>query len=202
MIALASAQVALTTRRDSARCTHGHVSAGGTMRNIWRYFFSAVLLVLLGIASCSTPRTSTLGQRPAPAPRAATAQPANGEEAVRQLIAGEGAAVVRQDIGALMDLWAEDAIVTDAKHTPDSMSDDATWRGKDAIRSRYVVLVFPGNPQAAGARDVQVQVSGDRASATSTTAIGSEVSQGGDRRTFVRREGRWWIESLTYNLEK
>jgi ketosteroid isomerase-like protein len=202
MIPVASGLVALTTRRDSARSTHGHVSAGGTMRNSWRYFFSAVLLALLGIASCSTPRTSTLGQKPTPAPRVATDQPADDEEAVWQLIAGEGAAVVRQDTGALMDLWAEDAIVTDAKHTPDSVSDDATWQGKDAIRSRYGVLVFPGNPQAAGARDVQVQVSGDRASATSTTAIGNEVSQGGDRWTFVRRDGRWWIASLTYNLEK
>ncbi len=107
-----------------------------------------------------------------------------------------------QDIAGLMDLWADDAVITDAKHTPDDATDDATWRGKDAIRSRYVVLVFPGNPQAAGARDVQVQVSGDKATATSTTAIGSEVSRGGDRWSFVKRDGRWWIASLTYNLEK
>ncbi len=172
------------------------------MHNLWRYFVSAVLLVLLAIASCSAPRASGLGEKPTAAPRAATAQPADDNEAIRQMIAGEGAAVVRQDIAALMDLWAEDAVVTDAKHTPDNPSDDATWRGKDAIRSRYVVLVFPGNPQSAGARDVQVQVSGDRASATSTTAIGNEVSTGGDRWSFVRRDGRWWIESLTYNLEK
>lgn len=172
------------------------------MHNLWRYFFSVVLLVLLGIASCAAPRASTLGDKPTEAARPTAAQPDNDEEAVRQLIAAEGAAVVRQDVPALMDLWAEDAVITDAKHTPADASDDATWQGRAAIRSRYVVLVFPGNPQSAGAKDVQVQVAGEQATATSTTAIGSEVSQAGDRWTFVKRDGRWWIESLTYNLEK
>ncbi len=172
------------------------------MRTFWRSFFSVVLLVLVGIASCGAPRPSTLGEKPTVVPRTPTRQPASDDEAVRQLIAAEGAAVVAQDIAGLMDLWADDAVITDAKHTPDDATDDATWRGKDAIRSRYVVLVFPGNPQAAGARDVQVQVSGDKATATSTTAIGSEVSRGGDRWSFVKRDGRWWIASLTYNLEK
>ncbi len=171
------------------------------MRTLWRSFFSAALLVLLAVASCTAPHPSSLGAKPTTPPRTPTAQPANDEEAVRQLIAAEGAAVVSQDIASLMDLWADDAVVTDAKHTPDDVSDDATWRGKDAIRSRYVVLVFPGNPQAAGARDVRVQVSDGQARATSTTVIGSEVSQAGDRWTFVRRAGRWWIASLTYNLE-
>lgn len=172
------------------------------MRVLLRTFFSVGLLVLLGIASCGAPRASSLGERPTDVPRAPTPQPASAEEAVRQLIAAESAAVVAQDITGLMGLWAADAVITDAKHTPDEPRDDATWQGKDAIRSRYVVLVFPGNPQAAGALDVQVQVNGDQASATSTTAIGSEVSQGGDRWTFVKAEGRWWIASLTYNLEQ
>lgn len=171
------------------------------MHNMWRYFLSVALLVLLGIASCTAPRASTLGDRPTEAPHAAAPQAANDEDAVRQLITAEGATVVGQDIVGLMALWADDAVVTDAKHTPDDATDDATWQGRDAIRSRYVVLVFPGNPQTAGARDVQVQVSGDKATATSTTAIGSEVSQAGDRWTFVKRDGRWWIASLTYNLE-
>ncbi len=172
------------------------------MGNLWRYFFSALLLVLLALASCAAPRASTLGEKPTAAPRPTAAQPANDEDAVRQLIADEGAALVRQDIAGLMSLWAGDAVITDAKHTPANAGDDATWQGRDAIRSRYVVLVFPGNPQSAGAQDVRVEVAGDRATAVSTTAIGSEVSQGGDRWTFARRDGRWWIESLTYNLEK
>lgn len=172
------------------------------MHNLWRYFFSVGLLILLGIASCAAPRVSTLGDKPTEAPRPTSIQPSDDEEAVRQLIAAEGAAVVRQDVAALMDLWAKDAIVTDAKHTPGDPSDDATWEGRDAIRSRYVVLVFPGNPQSAGAQDVQVEVTGERATASSTTAIGSEVSRAGDRWTFVKRDGRWWIETLTYNLEQ
>jgi hypothetical protein len=118
------------------------------------------------------------------------------------LIAAEGAAVVRQDITGLVDLWADDGVIVDARHTPADAIDDATWRGRDAIRSRYVVLVFPGNAQAAGARDIKVEIAGDKASAGSTTVIGSEVSPGGDRWTFVKRNGRWWIQSLTYNLEK
>ncbi len=171
------------------------------MHHLWRYCFSIALLVLLGMASCTAPRASTLGDKPTDAPRALTPQAANDEDAIRQLVAAEGAAVVGQDIGALMELWADDAVVTDAKHTPNDTSDDATWQGRDAIRSRYVVLVFPGNPQSAGGQDLQVQVTGDKATVTSTTAIGSEVSQAGDRWTFVKRDGRWWIGSLTYNLE-
>lgn len=31
--------------------------------------------------------------------------------------------------------------------------------------------------------------------------IGREVSPGGDRWRFVRRDGRRWIAGLTYNLE-
>ncbi|MCX6032607.1 MAG: hypothetical protein NT169_25375, partial [Chloroflexi bacterium] len=112
-----------------------------------------------------------------------------------------GRDVVSQDITGLMDLWATDAVITDAKHTPSNTGDDANWRGRDAIRSRYVVLVFPGNPQAAGARDVKVTIEGDKATATSTTVIGGEISPGGDRWSFVRRDGRWWISGLTYNLE-
>jgi ketosteroid isomerase-like protein len=162
--------------------------------------------MLLGFVSCGAPRTaartSSLGPKPTTPGRTSTAQPANDGEAIRQLIAEEGSAVVRQDIAALMDLWAGDAVIVDAKHTPNESADDATWRGKDAIRSRYVVLVFPGNPQAAGAQDVQVQITGDTATASSTTVIGSEVAQGGDRWTFVKRDGRWWIHGLTYNLEK
>lgn len=173
------------------------------MSNLLRSFLSVGLLVLVAVASCShqTP-VSSLGEKPTAAPHTPTPQPATDEEAVRRLVEAEGATVVSQDIAALMDLWADDATITDAKHTPDDAADDATWRGKDAIRARYVTLVFPGNPQAGGAVDAQVTIEGDQASATSTTRIGDELAPGGDRWTFARRNGRWWIESLTYNLEK
>jgi hypothetical protein len=172
------------------------------MRYLWRSFFSLALLVLLAIASCAAPRTSSLGQKPSDLPRVAPSQPANDDEAIRRLIADEGAGLVRQDTGALMDLWADDAVITDAKQTPDNLSDDLTRQGKDAIRSRYVVLVFPGRPQPTDANDVQVQFAGDRPTVGRTTATGSGLNQGSDRWTFVMRGGRWRIESLTYNLEK
>jgi ketosteroid isomerase-like protein len=173
------------------------------MSNLLRSFLSVGLLVLVAVTSCGT-RTpvSTLGAKPTLAPRAPTPQPATDEEAVRRLIEAEGAAVVSQDIAALMDLWAEEAAITDAKHTPDDAGDDAKWRGKDAIRARYVTLVFPGNPQTGGAVDIVVAIAGDRATAASTTRIGSELAPGGDRWSFIKRDGRWWIESLTYNLER
>ena len=160
-----------------------------------------ILLVLPGLWACAAPPPSTLGAKPAVPARTPTAQPATDEEAIRQLIASEGQGVVQQDIEGLMNLWAADSVVTDAKHTPGDPSDDAHWRGRDAIRDRYVVLVFPGNPGVAAPADVKIAMNGDRAVATSTTVIGKEVAPGGDRWEFAKRDGRWWITALTYNLE-
>ena len=159
-------------------------------------------ILLLALAACArTQPASTLGPRPTLPVRTPTPQPATDEEAIRQLIRSEGQGLVSQDIAGLMDLWASDAVITDAKHTPDDSADDARWTGRDAIRERYVVLVFPGNPLSAGAQDVTLEIQGDQATAASTTAIGNEVAPGGDRWTFARRDGRWWITGLTYNLE-
>ncbi len=167
-----------------------------------RMFLFCFFSISLVLAACAAPApTSTLGQKPTTAARTATPQPATDEEAIRQLMLLEGQGVVGQDIEGLMDLWAPDAVIADAKHTPDNTNDDARWRGRDAIRERYVVLVFPGNPGSAAPQDVQITISGDTAIATSTTVIGSEVSPGGDRWAFVKQDGRWWIKGLTYNLE-
>jgi hypothetical protein len=143
-----------------------------------------------------------LGPRPTLIARTPTPQPATAEEAIRQLILLEGEGVVGQDIGGLMDLWAPEAVITDAKHTPDNPNDDARWRGRDAIRERYVVLVFPGNPSRVSPADVKIVIDGYKAAAISTTRIGAETSPGGDRWEFVKRDGRWWITGLTYNLEQ
>lgn len=166
------------------------------------FFWSIAFAILLCAAACARPQpASTLGPRPATPVRTPTPQPATDEEAIRQLIRSEGQGVVAQDIAGLMDLWSPDAVIVDAKHTPDNPADDARWSGRDAIRERYVVLVFPGNPAAAGGADVKIELQGDRATATSTTVIGNEVSPGGDRWTLAKRDGRWWITGLTYNLE-
>ncbi len=160
------------------------------------------LAALIALAGCTpSPARPSPMQRPTPIPRTPTPQPASDEEAIRQLILLEGQGVVAQDIQGLMDLWAPDAVVIDAKHTPDDPSDDARWRGRDAIRERYVVLVFPGNPSVVAPADIQLTITGDTAAAISTTVIGNEIAPGGDRWEFVKRDGRWWIKSLTYNLE-
>lgn len=162
----------------------------------------AISILLIVLAACAPARPApTLGPRPTTPLRTPTPQPATDEEAIRQLIASEGRGVVSQDIIGLMDLWAADAVITDAKHTPADPNDDARWNGRDAIRERYVVLVFPGNPALAGASDIELDIQGEQATAVSTTAIGSEVAPGGDRWTFRRADGRWWITGLTYNLE-
>ena len=160
------------------------------------------LLVAVTLVACAAPTPAPgLGPRPTAVVRTPTPQPASDQEAIRQLMLLEGQGVVSQDIEGLMNLWTADAIITDAKHTPTDVGDDARWRGRDAIRDRYVVLVFPGNPAAASAQDMQIEIQGDAATATSTTHIGNEVAPGGDRWTFVKSEGRWWITGLTYNLE-
>jgi hypothetical protein len=162
----------------------------------------AGILGLVIVAACgSPPRAVTPSPAETVAARTATPQPATGEEAIRQLVLLEGQGVVGQDIEGVMGLWAEDARITDARHTPDDASDDALWQGRDAIRERYIVLVFPGAPAVAGATDISVEITGNAASATSTSVIGAEVAPLGDRWTFERRAGRWWITSLTYNLE-
>jgi len=53
----------------------------------------------------------------------------------------------------------------------------------------------------AEAGDLQVTIQGDRATVISTTNIGDEVSPKGDRWSLEKRNGRWYIVSLTYNLE-
>ncbi len=160
---------------------------------------SILLLVsLLLLSACRSvapsPSAQTVERTPTPIP-------ASDEEAIRQLVQAESEGVVRQDMTLLAEIWAENATVTDAKHTSDDSDDDAVWYGIDAILDRYVVLVFPGNPQSAGPVDVEITVDGEHATARATTQIGDEVSPGGDLWTFIRCDERWCIETLTYNLE-
>lgn len=162
---------------------------------------TAIVVMALLLAGCANPPIPPTSGAPTSVPRTPTPVPATDEEAILQLLAAEGEGVVQQDIERLMEIWAEDGVVVDARHTPDESDDDLTWRGRDAIRQRYVTLVFPGNPTEAGPTDAQVTIAGDLAEARSTTRIGSEVAPGGDRWTFVQREGHWFISSLTYNLE-
>jgi len=163
----------------------------------WPQLMVAVVL----LTGCARPSPPAAGEAPTSPPRTPTPVPATDEDAVLQLLAAEGEGIVEQDIERLMEIWAEEGVIVDARHTPDYGGDDLTWRGEDAIRQRYVTLVFPGNPAVAAPSDAQVTLSGDTAEVSSTTHIGSEVAPGGDRWTFERRDGQWFITSLTYNLE-
>ncbi len=151
-------------------------------------------LVVLALAGCG---------KATPAPRPTSPVPVfdNDEAAIRWLLEAESRGVVNKDMDLLAAIWAEDAVVTDAKHTPDDPADDARWQGIDAVLDRYVTLVFPGNPTMAAPADMQITVDGDTATALSTTRINDELSPGGDSWTFVKRDGRWFIQSLMYNLE-
>lgn len=160
-----------------------------------------VILVLSLLTSCSRWAAPKQPLTSASAPRPSTPTPSSDEVAIRQLLDAEAEAVVEQDIDRLMEIWAEDGEVIDAQHTPDQLADDIRWRGKDAIRERYVSVVFPGGPTAVAHPIVDIAISGDTAVVTTTTQIGSETAEAGDRWTFARREGRWVITSLTYNLE-
>ena len=172
------------------------------MRQLGSGLLLAVLAVLA--VSCGGPTSPPplpVVNLPTKAPPTATPIPANDEEAVAQLVYAEGEGVVQQDIDRLMDIWADDGEIVDATNTPDDDSDDARWQGKDAIRQRYVNLVFPSAPMQAEAGDLQVTIEGSKATVVSTTNIGDEVSPSGDRWNLEKRNGRWYIATLTYNLE-
>ncbi len=162
---------------------------------------SFVLILTLAGCGADQPIPPTPVIRSTQIPPTATPIPDSDEAAIRSLLQAEAEGVVGQDIDRLLDIWAEDGVVTDANHTPDDPSDDLTWSGRDAIRERYVNLVFPSAPLELTPADVQLTIHGDTAVAIATTHIGREVAPGGDRWTFVKRDGRWQIASLTYNLE-
>ncbi len=136
-----------------------------------------------------------------PRERTKTPVPATPEEAIRQLINAECEAVVQQDIDRLQDIWASDGVVTDANHTPDNTSDDVTWKGWDAIRDRYVNIVFPSNPTFCEHPDAQVTINGDSATAVSGVRIGVTNARNSNNWAFRKAGDNWKITSLTYNLD-
>jgi len=155
-------------------------------------------LILLFLASCGP----LVPLPPTPKPRGTpTPTPGTDEEAILQLLNAEAEGVVQQDIDRLMDLWAPDGVVTDANHTPDDPSDDLLWEGSEAIKERYLVI-FQAFPTQSAHPDVELTITEDTAEATSTTTIGVDMAPKGDHWTFAKIEGRWYITSLTFNLEE
>lgn len=172
--------------------------SGVTLRALPVQFGLIVLLLLAAIL------TSCISEKPKIVAGSCTlslSPTATDEEAIQGVLSAEGELVVKQEIEPLMALWAEDSSVVDAKHTPQDTSDDQLWQGKDAIRHRYVRVVFPGAPTSITPRDMQVVIDDDQATVQSTTEIDGEESKAGDRWNLVKQSGCWLIDSLTYNLE-
>lgn len=163
-------------------------------------FFVLLTVVLVGVVGC----VPDLPTPPPPPPPSRTRTPtpiaSTEEEAIRQRIDAEGEAVVQQDIDRLQDMWASDGVVTDANRTPDNPSDDKTWKGWQAIRDRYVNIVFPSNPALAEHPNTRVTITGDTASAVSDTKIGVTNAKDNDKWTFRKITGQWKITSLTFGV--
>lgn len=160
------------------------------------FLLSLILLLVVGCGPSVAPLAPTPEPRGTPTPT-----PATDEEAILQLLSAEAEGVVQQDIDRLMDLWAPDGVVTDANHTPDDPSDDSVWEGAEAIKERYLAI-FQSFPTQATHPDVEMTISGDTAEAMTTTTIGIDMAPKGDKWTFAKIEGRWYITSLTFNLEE
>jgi ketosteroid isomerase-like protein len=161
---------------------------------------SAITLVVLAVACGPTAPPLPTPAPPVQRQRTPTPEPTSDEGAIRQIINAECEAVVQQDIDRLQGLWDTDGLVTDANHTSDTPNDDVKWKGWEAIRDRYVNIVFPSQPAFCEHPDVQVTLTGDTAQATSTTKIGITLAPKGDLWTFKKVGGAWKITGLTYNL--
>ncbi|MEX1020706.1 MAG: hypothetical protein WDZ49_13665 [Litorilinea sp.] len=187
-------------------------------RATWRNLalWSIVLSACWGLAACSSaPATPTVNVpetivlENTPGGTCGIAQTAgitgigemDDEAQIRALIAAEGQFVVAREIGPLMALWAEDSQIINAKNTPDDQRDDQIWRGTDAIRHRYLNVVFPSAPETVTAVTLQLTLEGDRAHGQGTTQIGGEVSPNGDLWELERVDDCWYLVRLTYNLE-
>jgi hypothetical protein len=164
--------------------------------------YCLLLVIILGIVlnGCTAPAIAT------PSPLVGSCSlhlepTVTDQQTIQAVLAAEGNLVVKQQIDDLMRLWAEGSTVTDAKNTPNDTADDQSWLDKDAIRNRYVRIVFPGAPKEAVPSDLKIQVENEHATVIATTHIGNEISPAGDRWTLVKQSDCWLIESLTYNLE-
>lgn len=69
---------------------------------------------------------------------AASLIPPTLEERAAAVLVAEAAATKTTDLDRALALWAPDAVIVDKNFTPDAPDDDRVWRGRDAVRERYV----------------------------------------------------------------
>ena len=164
-------------------------------------FASALCIGLVIAVGCTaTPPTPPAVQPQATRVRTATPVPASDEEAIRQLINAECEAVVQQDVDRLQGMWSNNGVVMDANHTKDNTGDDVTWKNWDALRDRYVNIIFPSNPTFCEHPNIQVAINGSNATATSSVKIGVTNCDNCNAWVFTKGNDGWRIVSLTYNL--
>ena len=159
-----------------------------------------VLLIFVVACTGAVPTPPVVETNSVPRTRTATPIPATDEEAIRQLINAECEAVVQQDVDRLQGLWLNSGVVMDANHTKDNTGDDVTWKNWDALRDRYVNIIFPSNPTFCEHPDIQVNINGNDATATSSVKIGVTNCKDCNSWTFTKDNNGWHIASLTYNL--
>lgn len=162
------------------------------MKPFYLLFLSIALVPLILGAGCLV----------SPPPSPVTFTPTtDAAQAITELIAMHRAAVVADDVQGVLDIWAEDGVITDANHTPDDPTDDHVWRGLDAVLSYYTTILFPLYLTEVGPVDTVLTVEGTGAVMTGTTKIGDELSPGGERWTFALIDGEWKVTGMTFNLE-
>ncbi len=168
----------------------------------WTLAALCALFVLALAVGCGNqaPAQPTTPKPPTTRTRTPTPVPGTKEEAVRQIINAECEAVVQQDIDRLQGIWAPDGVIVDANHTPDNTADDVTWKNWEAVRDRYVNIVFPSNPTFCEHPNVQVTVTGDSATATTGVKIGVTDAPNSNKWVFKMVGDAWRISTLTYNL--
>ncbi|OQY94882.1 MAG: hypothetical protein B6D41_06695 [Chloroflexi bacterium UTCFX4] len=160
----------------------------------------SALLIITAACGQTAPPPPTNAPGGGTIARTPTPVPASDEEAIRQLINAECEAVVQQDVDRLQSMWADNGVVTDANHTQGNTGDDVTWKGWDALRDRYVNLIFPSNPTFCEHPDIQVTINGSNATATSSVKIGRTNCQNCNEWAFTKNADSWRITALTYNL--
>lgn len=168
-----------------------------------KILLAVVGILLVSSVACGTGTNVPPTTRPGPSQgvtRTPTPVPATDEEAIRQLINAECEAVVQQDVDRLQSMWSANGTVMDANHTKDNMGDDVTWKNWDALRDRYVNMIFPSNPTFCEHPNIQVSINGSNATATSSVKIGVTNCDNCNAWTFTKSNDGWRIVSLTYNL--
>lgn len=168
----------------------------------WLWVLSALLVFAVSACGTGSPVPPTVGPGPRPTiQRTATPVPADDEAAIRQIMNAECEAVVQQDVDRLQGLWASNGMVIDANHTKDNPGDDVTWKNWEALRDRYVNIVFPSNPTFCEHPDIRVSISGNTATATNSLKIGVTNCKDCNAWTFTKGNDGWRITSLTFNLD-